>query len=627
MAINTTKKDLRYLNKDFSDFRSKLINYSKTYFPETFNDFNESSPGMLFIEMAAYVGDVLSYYMDNQLRESLLTEAQERTNVMAIARGLGYKTVPSVASSCVLDVYLLLPAKGSGETSQPDWQYAPIVDEGMQLKAKGAGNISFFSLAPIDFAFSGSMDPTDVSVYKIDENGNPESYLLKKQVNVQSGTELETSFNFTNPKKFDKIRLTESDVIEILDVRDTDNNKWYEVDYLAQNTVFEEIRNVAITDPALAQFNDETPYLLKLRKTSRRFTTNVLPDLSTEILFGAGNSSTADELIVPNPENVGMALPYGNTSAMDNAWDPSNTMFTRAYGQAPANTTLTVKFLVGGGIESNVKAGTITDVKKVSFSVDNDQLSEATLQFVKKSLAVNNPIPATGGKSQETIEEIRQNALAFFAAQNRAVTREDYIARTYSMPGRFGNVAKAFIIQDEQKNPKSGGIVENPLALNLYVLGYNSNKQLTKANVVTKENLRSYLSNFRLLTDAINIKNGFIINIGIDFSIIPLPGYQGKEVLLKCINKLKTIFDIDLWQFNEPIMLGNVATELDKIEGVQTVIDLDVHCKYDVGAGYSGNFYDIKSATKNKIIYPSQDPAIFEVKYPDDDIRGKVVTF
>ena len=437
MAINTTKKDLRYLNKDFSDFRSKLINYSKTYFPETFNDFNESSPGMLFIEMAAYVGDVLSYYMDNQLRESLLTEAQERTNVMAIARGLGYKTVPSVASSCVLDVYLLLPAKGSGETSQPDWQYAPIVDEGMQLKAKGAGNISFFSLAPIDFAFSGSMDPTDVSVYKIDENGNPESYLLKKQVNVQSGNELETSFNFTNPVKFDKIRLTEPDVIEILDVRDTDNNKWYEVDYLAQNTVFEEIRNVAITDPALAQFNDETPYLLKLRKTSRRFTTNVLPDLSTEILFGAGNSSTADELIVPNPENVGMALPYGNTSAMDNAWDPSNTMFTRAYGQAPANTTLTVKFLVGGGIESNVKAGTITDVKKVSFSVDNDQLSEATLQFVKKSLAVNNPIPATGGKSQETIEEIRQNALAFFAAQNRAVTREDYIARTYSMPGRF----------------------------------------------------------------------------------------------------------------------------------------------------------------------------------------------
>jgi len=625
MGIQTTKSDLKYLNKDFSQFREKLINYSKTYFPDTFNDFNESSPGMMFIEMASYVGDVLSYYVDNQLRESLITEATEKSNIISIAKGMGYKPKPSVSSFSTLDVYILLPAVGAGTTSEPDWAYAPVVDAGLQAAAKSSGNIGFFSLAPIDFRFSSSMDPTDVSVYKIDGSGNPESFLLKKQVDVQSGKQKQSKFGFDSPKKYDKILLSDPNIIQVLDVRDSDENKWYEVDYLAQNTIYEEVKNTALVDPELAQFNEQTPYLLKLRKTSRRFTINVLADMTSELQFGAGNSSAADELIVPNPENVGMAIPYGNTSVMDNAWDPSNTMFTRAYGKAPSNTTLTVTYLVGGGIESNVKAGTITDLTKVSFSLDGDGLSSSTIGFVQKSIAINNPEPATGGKSEETIEEIRQNALGNFAAQSRAVTREDYIARVYSIPARFGNVAKCFIIQDEQVNPKSGASISNPLALNMYVLAFNSNKQLTNANLVTKENLRNYLSRFRILTDAVNIKNGFVINLGIDFSIVPLPGYQGANVLIKCITKLKEIFNIDKWQFNEPIMLGNIATELDKIEGVQTVIDLDVHCKFDKDAGYSGNYYDIRTATKNKIIYPSQDPAIFEVKYPDSDIRGKIV--
>ncbi len=626
MGIQTSKKDLRYLNKDFSNFRDKLIDYSKTYFPDTFTDFNEASPAMVFIEMAAYVGDVLSYYLDNQLRESILTEAQERSNIMAIARGMGYKTPPSLASSCTLDVYLLVPAIGTGASAAPDWRYAPIVDAGMRANAQQASQ-EFFTLSPVDFQFSSSADPTDVSVYKIDSNGNPESYLLKKQVSVQSGTERELKVEYESPVKFDKFLIPDKDVIEIIDCRDSDNNKWYEVDYLAQNTIFEDVRNTALQDSELSQFGAETPYLLKLRKTGRRFTRNTRPDMTTELLFGAGNSGNADELIVPNPDNIGLQLPYGNTSAMDNAWDPSNTMFTRAYGQAPANTVLTVRYLVGGGINSNVKAGTITDVSHVSFTKDDDGLSGATFNFVESSLAVNNPEPATGGKSAETLEEIRHNAIAHYASQQRAVTREDYIIRAYTMPPRFGSIAKAYIVQDEQINPKSGDTVENPLALNLYVLAYNKDKQLTNANDVTKENLRNYLSMFRLLTDAVNIKNGFIVNLGIDFSIVPLPGYQGKEVLLRCIDTLKGIFKIDKWQMNEPIILGNIATEIDRVEGVQTVVDLSVYCKFDKDSGYSGNFYDIQSATKNKIIYPSQDPCIFEVKYPDSDIRGKVVSF
>jgi len=627
MALQTAKKDLRYLNKDFTQYRDKLIDFSKTYFPDIFNDFNESSPSMIFIEMASYVGDVLSYYIDNQLRESLITEAQEKSNLVQIAKGLGYKVKPTVAATVELDIFLLLPPLGSGENVRPNFNYAPVIDEGMVVNAPTQGNISFFTTQPIDFTFSSSLDPTDISIYKIDSNGNPESFLIKKSVYAKSGQEKEASFSFESPVKFDKRLLLDENVIEILRINDTDGNKYHEVDYLAQETAFVEVQNTALQDEELSQFKDQTPYLLKLRRTARRFVTNVRPDMKTEILFGAGNSGQADELIVPNPDNVGLALPYGNVSQIDNAWDPSNTMFTRAYGQAPANTDLTVKYLVGGGVSSNVRAGTLTDIETISFSLDEDGLTTQTINFVKGSVAANNPRPAKGGKSAETNEEIRQNAIAFFAAQNRAVTREDFLARIYSLPPRFGNVSKAYLIQDEQENPKTAGTIDNPLAINCYVLGYNSSKQLSDLNIVTKENLRNYLSKFRMLTDAINIKDGFIINIGIDFSIVPLPGYQGKEVLARCIFKLKEIFDIDKWQFNEPIFTGNVATELDKIEGVQTVIDLQFHCKFDRSSGYSGNFYDIPAATKNKIIYPSQDPAIFEVKYPDKDIRGRVVSY
>ena len=218
MALQTTTKDLKYLNKDFSQFRDKLINYSKTYFPDTFNDFNESSPGMLFIEMASYVGDVLSYYLDNQLRESLITEATERSNIVSIAKGMGYKPKPAVSAFATLDVYILLPAIGAGASSAPDWSYAPVVDAGLQARAKSAGNINFFSLSPIDFRFSSSIDPTDVSVYKIDGGGNPESFLLKKQVAIQSGEEKSVQFGFESPKKYDSVLLTDKNVIEILKV-------------------------------------------------------------------------------------------------------------------------------------------------------------------------------------------------------------------------------------------------------------------------------------------------------------------------------------------------------------------------------------------------------------------------
>jgi len=302
-------------------------------------------------------------------------------------------------------------------------------------------------------------------------------------------------------------------------------------------------------------------------------------------------------------------------------------MYTKTYGLAPSNTALTVTYTTGGGIESNVPSFTLKNINNIQYQIDSQNLSAQLLSRIKASVACTNPLPAIGGKSEESIEEIRQNAMATFAAQQRAVTAQDYIIRAYSMPPRFGSVAKAYIIQDQQINPdNTQEMVPNPLALNLYTLGYDGNGSLTTLNSAVKENLKTYLNTYRILTDAVNIKNAYVINIGIQFEVITLPEYNSNEVLIKCIEKLKTIFNSKVWQINQPIVLSKIYTELDRVDGVQSVPSVRIVNLYDATQGYSGNVYDIAAATKSGVIYPSLDPSIFEIKNLNRDIIGKVVS-
>ena len=425
--------------------------------------------------------------------------------------------------------------------------------------------------------------------------------------------------------------------VAILDVKDEAGNVWYEVPYLAQDNIFEDVINNWSSDPSMSEYNYDSPYILKLRRTSKRYTTHVTADNYTELHFGAGVSTMPDEVIVPNPENIGMQLPYGNTANnymngttyVDIAFDPANTMFTRAYGLAPTDVTLTVRYMEGGGIQSNVAAKKIDAVVDKKVWLDEDGLDIGEVNIVKGSVAVINMDPAVGGRSAETLDDIKQNALAHYSSQNRAVTREDYIARVYAMPAKYGSVTKAYLDKDEQYWIQTVGTheIKNPLAINLYTKTYDGNKNLTALTPLAKQNLQTYLSQYRMLTDAINIKDAWIINIGVDFSILPRPGFQNQEVLLRCITKLKCIFDIDNWSINEPIILPKIATELDKVEGVQTVKSLRIFNLFDENLGYSGNIYDTKGATRNAVIYPSMDPSIFEVKYLDDDIKGRIVGY
>jgi hypothetical protein len=630
--MNVVNKDVKYLNKDFGQFRQNLITFAKQYFPCTYNDFNESSPGMMFIEMASYVGDVLSFYTDQTFRESMLTQAVEDANVLSLSQMFGYKPKLSSPSIVDLDVYQLVPAIGTGINARPDMRYALVIDEGMLVETDSTSGgpaepVKFRTLNKVDFTFSSSLDPMDVSVYEIDNTGDVQFYLLKKSVQAVSGQVITKTFPFTTPKPYDKIALPETNVLDIISITDDDGYIWYQVDYLAQDTIFEDIINIPYNDQELAAYRSTTPYILKLKTVPRRFVTRLRQDNRTEIQFGSGISAYSDMEIIPNPKNVGLGLDYLKRTTLDNL-DPTNFLYTSTYGLAPSNVTLTVQYSIGGGIKDNVGLNTITKITNITYNT-SAEIYGLDLTSTKASVAITNPAPATGGKSKESVDNIRQNALAAFAAQNRAITREDYIARTYAMPNRYGSIAKAYIIGDSQVDTSDvtypRDTISNPLALNLYVLAYDGNKNLTVANPATKENLRTYLSNYRMLTDAINIKDAYIVNIGIEFEVIPVPNANSNEVILTCINRLKELFEPDRMQINAGISISNIISELDVLYNVQSIPRLEIVNLFDMNKGYSGNVYDIQGATKNNIVYPSLDPCIFEVKYPNVDIKGRVV--
>jgi len=614
------KKEVKYLGRDFGDFREGLIDFAKNYFPDTYNDFNETSPGMMFMEMGAYVGDVLSYYTDYQLKESLLSAAQERSNILDIANSLGYKAKATGPAHVELSVYLWVPATGSTGAKVPNMNYALTIPQGMEVSGDETG-ITFTTLEDANFANTGSAK-TDVTVFSL-SGTDPDAFLIKTKVKAISGQSETETYTPTQATKFDKFKLDANDVIAIESVIDSDSNVWYEVPYLAQDTIFEQVSNKASVDPTTAADSDDSPYLLKLRRTARRFTTRINKDNYTELNFGAGVSTSPDDLIVPNPSTIGNVLEIGNAAQIDVSFDPANMMHTRAYGQAPAQ-ALTIKYLRGGGIASNVTSGALNKIINKTINLDEDGLDSSVVTTVKDSIAITNESPATGGRSAETNEEIRQNALGAYASQNRAVTKEDYISRVYAMPPKFGSIAKAYVASDDKISNSSE---PNPLALNLYVLSYDNSNNLATTNTTVKKNLQTYLSQYRILTDGINIKNGFPINIGIDFEIVVLPSFNGKQVLAQTIDMVKKYFAIDKWQFNQPIMIGDLASKMSVVEGVQAVSKIEIKNNASIDSGYSGNSYNIGSATINNVVYPSQDPCIFEIKYPDKDIRGKIVGF
>jgi len=615
------RRNIQYLNKDFTELRASLINYARTYFPTTYNDFSPSSPGMMFMEMAAYVGDVMSFYLDNQIQETYLQYARQTNNLYELAYMFGYK--PNVTQVATVDVefYQQVPAAGSIGSQYPDFSYALYIPNNTIVTSTASGSVSFLIEDPVDFSVSSSGDPTEVTVYQVTGGNDIQYFLLRKTRKAISAAINTTTFSFGLPQQFTTVEINSSNIIGILDIVDSDGNKWYEVDYLAQDTVYDSIKNTNVNDPNLSQYEGDTPFLLQLKQVQRRFTTRFIDNTTLQLQFGAGTSADTDEEILPNPDNVGLGLPF-EQDKLTTAFAPSNFVFTKTYGIAPSNTTLTVRYLTGGGVSANVPANTITTISTGNVQFLNNNLTANTANYIFGTLAVNNLAAADGGGDGDTTEEIRQNASANFATQLRNVTQDDYLVRALSLPARYGVVSKAYIEPTKAQSIASGAAAS---ILDLYILSFDNSSKLRTASPALKQNLSTYLSQYRMVNDSINIKDAFIVNIGVNFDIIVLPNYNSNEVLTRCILALQDFFAIKNWQINEPIILRDLYVLLDNIDGVQTVKTITISNKVGTALGYSQFAYDIQGATINNVVYPSLDPMIFEVKYPNTDIQGRVV--
>ena len=604
-----------YLNKSFSDFKDNLTNYAKTYFPNSYNDFSDNNPGAMFIEMASYIGDVASFYTDTQIQETFLLYAKEKENLLALSYMLGYRSKVSYASTVIVDIYQLIPSINIGGFI-PYYDYAISIPENTVITSANTGT-KFITTEKVDFT-----DKNNTEITYVDAT----YFLLKKQVKAISAEIKSTTISFNVSQKFSLATISDTNILQILDAVDTQGNKWYEVPYLAQSSTLESISNPNAS-------SDGVPYLVNYKRVPRRYVSRFLSDGTLQLEFGAGLSNTADTTILPNPDNIGLGLIPG-ISTLLSGYNKATPFFTQEYGLAPSS-DITIRYLVGGGITSNVASNDLTIIDKSPTTVKfpNNPSNSNIINTVIKSIASTNPSPAAGGRGGDEIEEISNNALYAYQSQLRAVTREDYMVRALSLPSDYGSIAKVYVTQDVASEmlatPTVATIEErNPLSLDMYILAYDSNKKLTTAATTLKQNLATYLNQYRMVTDAVNIKDAFYINIGVNFDIIIQSGYNNNDVITNCISALKDFFNITNWTINQPIIISDIVSILLKVKGVQSVVKIEVTNKQDdTGNTYSKYGYDIHSATRQGNIYPSIDPSIFEVRYPDTDIQGRVVPF
>ena len=638
---NFKESNVNYLNKDFASLKTSLMNYAKSYFPDTYRDFNETSPGMMLLEMNAYVGDVLSFYIDQQYRELLLPLAEERRNIINLAKMFGYKVKPIVPA--FVDLTFTSDVEvSSGDPSKVDYSKAGTFDAGIEITSTANSDITFTTLEHIDFRISASND-TD-SIAEFDSSQLASKYKLSRTVKAVSATEKTISFQVGLPVKFRNLIIPDTNVIDIISCVDSNNNNWYEVDFLAQDKVpiqthyTDDANRDSAYGNSLNDNNSDVavPFSLQYIKTTKRFTRETNTDNTTSLIFGNGvlkDGQLVDDSFI-DMEQVGIVIP-GQANDLNEAINPLLGDEYSTLGETPNQTTLTITYRVGGGLDSNVPANDIISAP-TSLSPQNGN-TNARLSTVVNTNA------ARGGKDEEDTIEIREKARAFFTTQNRCVTKEDYEARVLNIPAKFGNIAKVYVTRGEASDffesqvgaanqqlsdlqqTLEGSIQEiidgaededviqivtqlinylnNDLpqmsdiqfeyvpsgessglsTINIYVLGYNNSKQLvgnpyanslgTKDDlpITLKNNIKKYLDDFRIMTDTVTINDGYIVNFGVIFDVIAEKYADKQKVKFDCIQKIIDYFNISKMQFNQPIFKSQLEFELMGVEGVRSI--------------------------------------------------------
>jgi len=624
--------NVNYTSKDFSTIKADLIEYTKSYFPDTYKDFNETSPGMMLIELSSYVGDVLSYYIDYNYKENLLATATEKRNVRRLSEFLGYKVPNKTPSVVRLKVTTTIDANSDGT---PNYGQAPSsIDSGLQIASSIDSQILFETTGEIDFTSSGSGDPA-ISAPTLDSNGEAESYTLTRYVRAISGKTKSKSFTITSPTKFLELDLGDDNVVEILSCTDSSRLTWYEVDYLAQEKVLKETHYSDDTtrDSAYDQGNATTvlssvpvPYVAEYIKTNKKFITKFDEDTQTyKVQFGNGLFRFSNSGSNVDPvEQAGVTINGNNIADIPGAIG-STIGNNLNLGETPANTIMTFTYRVGGGATSNVQAGELTNINNapdgVTISVTNDESS-------------------VGGTDGQTVDEIKNNASAFFATQLRCVTKEDYTARIQSIPTKFGSIAKAYVERLD------GG------TLLVSTISYNQNKQLVQTPQLVLQNIATYLNHFRMINDQVdfgfNLKevlfSGYLINFGVNFKVNGDRRLNPTEIKLNVIQVIKDFFKVEKMQFRQSININDLQYNILGLSGVIGIKELtlfqDGNNEYASGRklyyyrgdgeviGDDSNYgfqYDFHSSLEDGIYKPSVSPAVFELRNPNQDIYGKVI--
>jgi len=618
------KNKIGYLAKDFSGLKNNMLELIKSYYPSTYRDFKDGSAGMMFVDTVAAVGDILSFYTDYQFSESFIGSVTERQNIIKLAKSMGYKPMASRPASTVLDVFQIVPSTTDEHGNfVPDYTFALAINENMIVSSNNG--VKFRTTAPVDFSITTPSNSIEVSAFNRNQSNEIETFLLKKQVEVSAGEIVTETFQINSSQEFYKLSLSRTDVIEVLSVIDSDGYRWYEVDNLVQDVVITDHQNTQSNNKELSRHRASAPFLLTSLRTDRKFVSYIDDTNKTTLEFGSGENTNIQDRTISNIKDISLNRGVNSISI-----DPTNFIDGPSFGLKPSiNTALTVEYIAGGGIESNIGANELTNILRVEYSQSIDGFTnneQSLIRQLRKSVKVTNEEGASGGKGIESDTEIKQNALAFMNSQNRIVTAEDYMVRSRSMPKKYGSIAKSFAVSDDflRENSTSHGDSKT-FAVNLFVLGFDTNKNLTGLNEAVRKNLIEYLRPYRMMTDDIVIKNGNVVNVGINYEIVSFAGENRQLLMFNCNEVIKSFFEIDKWEFNQPIYLNSLMLAIGNVSGVRSVSKVEVINKTREVGDYSISKYNIETATKNGIVFPSVDPCIFELKYPDMDISGKCI--
>lgn len=614
MSIDFKEKNVKYLNRDFSSFKRDLMEYTKAHQSGAFQDYNETSSGMAILELVSYVGDVLSHYQDMQFEE-LKENAKQIENVTSFAKALGYRPSGKRPSIGIVSVLCEVPSRQENGEYIPNEIYCPVLRESSKLQ--GPNGVVFETIEDVIFSASAPTEGTSITRMvtgsQFDpDTGVPTFFALRKDVQVIAAETITDVVQVGSFEQHKEIELSYEDVVEVLSVNDSDGNEWTEVDFLAQETVYDFVTN-SDTDNTLV------PYVLKLRSVPRRFITNRDPLTNkTTLIFGSGDGVSFDDALIPNAASF--ALPASGKSKISSfSIDPQNFLKTSTLGLSPSSTVLSIDYRVGGGSKTNVPQGSIKSFVNAVLDFSSVGLDPSAKARVEESIECINVSKIDGGNQEESVEEIKANRAAYFAAQDRVVTREDYVARLYSLPAKCGKVEKVYVRRDAL----------NARAINIHILSKDSDGVLSQASTTLIKNIKKFLSSYRMLTDGVNLMTTDIINLSIEFGVVVSTKLNRNKVLSKCLSTLKDNLSNDKLQIGQPLVLSDLTSLLQAIEGVISVYSFKIKNVFGSrdGLDYSDNLgnsvrFDVQSWTQNGILYCPEN-SIFQIKYPNKDIFGE----